>query len=256
MPVQFRLDMEKLKQTLVKIYSTIQTEEEKSYFLVHQVRYKIILETIEKLSDGKKLKILDIGCFPFHIGRVLQLVGHTVYGISSHHEPIQDKNIAILNIEEAQFPYKNNFFDLVLCSEVIEHLPHSPVFPLTQMYRVAKQNGFLIITTPNITRLINRVKLFFGISILYPIDVFFENNGRGNSLYHRHNREYTLHEAETLLKKIEWNIYQKKYTISYTPFRKKIVPDPFLLWIAKLVNYLCMRLVPSFSDTLFIIGKK
>jgi len=54
-------------------------------------------------------------------------MGAEVFGIASAHEPIANKKVSILNIETDRFPYKDNTFDLVLCSEVIEHLPHSPV---------------------------------------------------------------------------------------------------------------------------------
>lgn len=232
------------------------TAKDPSYLLIHQIRYLFILNKIISLAEGKKLRILDVGCFPYHIGESLEKLGHTVYGIASEHEPIDNPNIAVVNIETEQFPFKSNFFDMVLCNEVVEHLPQSPIPPLRELHRVTKKEGLLMVTTPNITRSINRGKLLLGKNIMYPIEVFLENNGKGNTIYHRHNREYTLDELTTLIQKSSWTIKETGRTISYTPFREKIHPDPVLLFLGKLLNYWCMLLVPSLRDTLFVIGKK
>ena len=241
---------------LSEIEKKSKEKKEYEYFLIHQVRYEYILNKIIEISNGNKLRILDIGCFPYHIGYALELLGHDVYGIASSHEPVKNKNIAVINIEQEKFPYKDNFFDLILCNEVVEHLPHSPIFPLQEIYRITKKGGNLMITTPNIARSINRVKLLFGKSIMYPIDVYFEEDGKGNNIYHRHNREYTLAELVTLFHKTSWKIEKENYFISYTPFRKRIISDSLILKIGKYLNYFTMFIFPSLQDTLFVLGKK
>lgn len=248
--------MEKLTSVLEEIERSIQSDYERSYFFTHSVRYQYIFKKVQLIAKDKRLKILDIGCFPYHIGKALELLGHTVYGIASKHEPVKNKNISILNIEEDSFPYKDNFFDLVLCNEVIEHLPQSPVLMLQEIYRVTKKGGFLMVTTPNIARSINRAKLLVGESIMYPIDVYFEEGGKGNNIYHRHNREYVLNELGMLLKKTGWYIKEANFFISYTPFRKRTVPDVWWLLLGKFMNYLFMLVFPALRDTLFIVGKK
>ncbi|MEX0918569.1 MAG: class I SAM-dependent methyltransferase [Candidatus Paceibacterota bacterium] len=45
-----------------------------------------------------------------------------------------------------QLPFEKNTFDVVLCSEVLEHL-HSPKQAISEMYRVLKPGGILILTT-------------------------------------------------------------------------------------------------------------
>lgn len=247
--------MSNINNILKTVESLIERQEEK-YFWTHEDRYHFILEQIEGTAKEKKLRILDIGCFPYHIGKALELLGHEVFGISSYHEPIKQKNIAILNVEKDKFPYENNSFDMVLLNEVVEHLPQSPVISLKEIHRVTKKGGYIMITTPNISRSINRVKAMLGKSIMYSIDVFFEEDGRGNNIYHRHNREYTLSELETLVAKTSWKIEKKSYFTSYTPFRKRTVPDPWFLFFGKFINYLLMCAIPFLRDTLFILGKK
>ncbi len=247
--------MQKINEILQTVEDNL-SEKERQYFWTHSVRYSRIILQIERIAKGKKLTLLDIGCFPYHVGKALELLGHTVYGISSYHEPITSKRIVVLNIENEKFPFKTNFFDIVLCNEVIEHLPQSPILMLREIYRVTKKGGILMVTTPNIARSINRGKLLIGKSIMYPPSVYFEEDGKGNTLYHRHNREYTLKELQILFRKTDWHIDTETYFISYTPFRKRLLPDSSLLVCGKYLNFLLMQLYPPLQDTLLILGKK
>lgn len=47
-----------------------------------------------------------------------------------------------------EMPFKKNTFDLIVCSEVIEHVP-DPEKAITELYRVLKPGGTLVLTTPN-----------------------------------------------------------------------------------------------------------
>lgn len=245
-----------VSRVLETVKSSIRDAEEYSYFLTHSVRYFWVLEKICEIAKGRRLTILDIGCFPYHIGLALELLGHQVYGIASYHEPIKKKNVFIVDIENEEFPFKINFFDMVLMSEVIEHLSQSPIFSIKEAKRVLKKDGKMIVTTPNIARSINRIKLLLGKTIMFPVDVYFENEGKGNVIYHRHNREYTKEELLGLFKKIGWNTIEGGSFISYTPYRKRVIPDPLVLKIVKYINYFFMYIIPSFQDSLFIIAKK
>lgn len=248
--------MKRVKQVLKSVEESIKNTQEYGYFLTHSVRYFFILKTVQELAQGRKLVILDIGCFPYHIGKALEILGHKVYGISSDHEPIENKRIKVINIEKDKFPFQADFFDLVLMSEVIEHLPQSPLIALSEINRILKKGGYVFITTPNIARSINRVKLLVGKTIMYSIDVYFENNGKGSIIYHRHNREYTLGELHSLLKRTFLKDIKSGFFISYTPIRKRIVPDAFLLKFVKYINYFLMICIDTLKDTIYIVGEK
>jgi SAM-dependent methyltransferase len=55
------------------------------------------------------------------------------------------------NVERDPFPYPDNFFRVVLCCELIEHLQSDPMHMLWECNRVLAEGGYLILTTPNIT---------------------------------------------------------------------------------------------------------
>lgn len=246
------------KQALFLVESGIKKPKEHEYFLIHEERYKAILNHIHTLNFPHKDKprILDVGCYPYHLGAALERLGFDVYGISSAHEPIHSSKIKICNIENDKFPFKDNFFDIIICTEVVEHLPQSPTHALREMHRVTNKNGSLLVTTPNIARSINRVKLLFGRSVTYPLSQVLENDGNGSVIYHRHNREYTLAELAELVRAGNWHTATAKHVISYVPWRRRVRTNNIAMQIAKWLNYAVMAVFPTLRDTLLIIGNK
>ena len=95
------------------------------------------------------------------------------------------------NIEAEKFPYDDNSFDVVLCCEIIEHLLTDPVHALTEIRRVLKPGGDLVLTTPNVARLENARKIIAGENVYDPYS--------GHGPYGRHNREYTQEDLFSLL---------------------------------------------------------
>lgn len=97
-----------------------------------------------------------------------------------------------LNIEEADLPFEQGSFDLVLYCEVIEHMLKDPVATLGRVKQVLRQDGWLVLTTPNVARLENVARLVAGANIYDPYS--------GYGPYGRHNREYNRHELHHLLR--------------------------------------------------------
>ncbi|HKC64331.1 MAG TPA: glycosyltransferase [Pyrinomonadaceae bacterium] len=95
------------------------------------------------------------------------------------------------NIEEDAFPYNDSFFDVVLFCEIIEHLLYDPVHALTEIKRILKPGGVLVLTTPNVARLDNVRKIIAGENVYDPYS--------GYGPYGRHNREYTQEDLFNLL---------------------------------------------------------
>jgi SAM-dependent methyltransferase len=186
----------------------------------------------------------------------MEKMGLDVYGISSQHEPLGGAKIKTCNIENDKFPFKDNFFDLVIFTEVLEHLPQSPLHTLKEIYRVLSPGGHVLITTPNIARSINRAKMLLGKSVTYPLHQLLEAEGKGSNIYHRHNREYTVHEVAELSHLAGFAIDTATTFVSYTPWRRRVVPDPIWIKAGKIANYALMLMIEGLRDTVLVVGRK
>ncbi len=227
-----------------------------NYFNIHIDRYRYLLSKISKLNLPKNSRVLDIGCYPPHLFSLLKMQGFQVHGISSPHEPVIYPKIQVLNIENSDLPFSKNHFDLILLTELVEHLLLNPVPVLKNICRVLKPGGHFILTTPNAARLQNIVKLLIGQNIYFSLDQLYDSSLSTGSVYHRHNREYTLKELKKVIFDSSFNRYQGQYFSAYTPFRSKNQTDSFLLKTAKYLNFYISCIYPRFSDSIYIHAQK
>jgi glycosyltransferase involved in cell wall biosynthesis/SAM-dependent methyltransferase len=61
--------------------------------------------------------------------------------------------VDLFDAENDRFPYSDEYFDTVLCGELLEHLPSDPMHMMSEVNRILKPGGHLVITTPNICSL-------------------------------------------------------------------------------------------------------
>ena len=73
---------------------------------------------------------------------------------------------------------------MVTWCEVIEHLTGNPVFTLSEIHRVLKPGGAVVISTPNVARIENVIRVCFGNNVYDPYHLGTLLRGS------RHSREY------------------------------------------------------------------
>jgi hypothetical protein len=116
--------------------------------------------------------------------------------ISTDGEPFEC-DIDLFDAEKDRFPYADEHFDTVLCGELIEHLFEDPMHLMSEINRILKPGGHVVLTTPNIAS-------FRGISAIlqgfHPglFHAYIKPNESGEA-DPRHNREYTPREIHQLL---------------------------------------------------------
>ena len=96
------------------------------------------------------------------------------------------------NAEKDIWPYEDNFFDVVLCMEILEHLLLDPCMVFREANRVLKKGGILIATTPNIACYESIENLIHSRSP-YTYGVYSSHGEYG-----RHNREFVPQEVKEL----------------------------------------------------------
>ena len=96
------------------------------------------------------------------------------------------------------FPYADESFDTVLCCELIEHLFADPMHMMSEINRILKPGGHLVITTPNIgsSRAISAILQGYHPSF-FP--AYIRPRREGEEPEARHNREYVPMEIQHLL---------------------------------------------------------
>jgi len=113
------------------------------------------VERIKTISDmashsGKGLKVLDVGCGEGSISQQISKMGNyvtsvdlpTITNLAHRH-----KALSVVAGDAEQLAFVSNSFDLVLASEVIEHL-WNPYSFFDEAHRVLTDNGHLIIEVP------------------------------------------------------------------------------------------------------------
>ncbi len=117
--------------------------------------HNTIVKLLEKYRFPKKgkLKILDAGCGTGGLLVKLAKYGN-VYGIDISSEGIKlAKKRDLKNLQVGTvtaLPYKNNFFDVVVCIDVLYHQKVTDdAKALAEFSRVLKPNGILILKVPS-----------------------------------------------------------------------------------------------------------
>jgi 2-polyprenyl-3-methyl-5-hydroxy-6-metoxy-1,4-benzoquinol methylase len=115
------------------------------------------LQYFLKFSIQRDMRILDIGCSFGSLIYNLYVLGYrNVYGIDINQEMIkhgqnQYEEIAckIQTYDGGKLPFEDEFFDVILMFDVIEHIADIDRFIKEEVYRVLKKDGVFIFQTPN-----------------------------------------------------------------------------------------------------------
>jgi len=114
-----------------------------------RVRYEPVISFLQKISKDNTT-ILDVGCGTGMAAEKLRSFGY-VYGIDISPRSIMEAKSRLdevcVSLGE-ELPFKDEVFDIVTCTETIEHLLNL-IKGLDEFNRVLKPGGYLVISTPN-----------------------------------------------------------------------------------------------------------
>lgn len=144
--------------------------------------------------------ILDFGCGPCDKTAVLQRLGfqcsayddlqdhwHTIPGNREMIESFLNScGVDFRLATGATLPFEKHSFDMIMMSDVLEHLHNSPRDLLNDLLELAKPKGLLFVTVPNAVNIRKRINVLFGKSNLPRFEGYYWYPGP----WRGHIREY------------------------------------------------------------------
>jgi SAM-dependent methyltransferase len=154
---------------------------------------------------------------------------------------------------EQRFPYDNEIFDVVVFTEVFEHLTLDPMHTLSEINRITKTDGWLVFSTPNCASTFSIIKILKGQNP-YTFPIFTKEPSRD-----RHNREYVSEEIKEVLKAAGYEIVIfKTKNIYNTNKKKKTIAISLLnslLWLGSILSFKLIE-ASDRGESIFALAKK
>lgn len=208
--------MKKYKNSSNIIYERKGVYGDEHKFITKSIRLNHMLTFVRSLETSPT-RVLDIGCGTgFFSKKISEIYPKAeIYGVDVSRSALliakqnYPKIKFIESDAELKLPFRNEFFDLIISGENIEHIKDVDTY-LLEINRVMSGNGILILTTPNLASWLNRILLLFGLQPFYlepslkktlPILSYFGKTFPEdlNSPPSGHLRLYTLNMLKKLL---------------------------------------------------------
>jgi SAM-dependent methyltransferase len=170
------------------------------------------------------------------------------------------------DIMNSALPLADDSIDCILFADVIEHLLHSPKFPLNEFRRVLRPGGVCVATTPNAMRLSVRLRVLLGYSNWPYIGDFFDSPYHGG-----HHHEYTIAEFNSVFERSNFEVINfvlggSVASVNITSLAElqsrcragaaAATRTHPLISIAKIPIYLLERVFPPFRPQMLLVGRK
>lgn len=115
--------------------------------------------TSKMLDPHQNDIILDAGCASGHHlfslsnkikeGYGTDIADSFIKQANVEKERIGAKNLFFQKAEIEHMPFPNEFFDKIICAEVLEHVPDKNL-ALRELLKILKKEGIIVVTTPNL----------------------------------------------------------------------------------------------------------
>lgn len=191
--------------------------------------------------------ILDVGCASGELGSYLKKhLNSKVYGIDVSNKAIKnaksklDKAL-VCNIETDKLPFKNKFFDIIICGDVLEHL-FDPELSLIKLKRYLKDDGYIILSVPNVANIEIRWNLLRG-KFDYQKSGILDNS---------HLRFFTKNTLLKMIDNCKFKVERMSYTSGFSFYflkDKTIQKFPILLNVKEWLN----KIYPTLTCRQFVV---
>lgn len=224
------------------------------YFEPHTLRFFHTYQLCVELLKNTEKRVLSVGAGSAYVEFQLQrqmdasiAVVDFSRALTYHLELYLQHNFTVMSFDLAdKWDYPgDDQFDLILCGEIVEHLPIPPVKHFQDLVRYLAPGGHLLVTTPNLARLATLARLVRGKPIMDdPVKTFHPAHF---SHEHIHRREYVAMEIQSAMEQAGLMYQFTQYT------RNKRINK----WTPRKVFVNAIEtLSPHLKETLMVVGKK
>lgn len=142
----------------------------KQYFL-HLLKGVLSIskeDVLGLLDESPNASVLDVGCndgsFTKEIAKKINT--QRIFGLEINKEyakvACESNNVNVVVADaNTPFPFKDNSFDLVISNDLLEHVYSTDNF-IKETYRVLREGGYCICSTPNLAGIHNIASLILG----------------------------------------------------------------------------------------------
>lgn len=219
--------------------------EDPSYYHQNRSRYRWTVQRILSEFGVASPRVLEVGGGQIAIlmNGLVDSPGVVVDISETWSEPIRRHGIEFVVGDLVRDELDFEGFDLVVLCEVIEHLPIPGHLVLEKILRWLKPGGKLFLTTPNLYRLRNVLRLALGMQMFCPL----RYPPRGNSIGHPF--EYSP-------KVLEWHLKEAGFEFESLEHRQLLSRGATPA--ASLARIACSPLLalPRFRDNLVVIARR
>jgi SAM-dependent methyltransferase len=240
----------------------LNSEKEKTYILQKAQRIKQTIDYFEYFLQKEdfrnhECKILDIGTSPFtFLYRKYFDVKVFTIDITELLERRCNLNNIIFrkcDLLKEDIPFNDNEFDIIIFTEVFEHLIGPPQKIFYRIRKVLNDKGVLVLSTPNLVSYYNRLKLLSGTTVLPPAYSVFKEEIDGDLVSgYGHWRKYTMSEIKELLRRYCFDIIRCTYILKPEIEIKKSKMTGLL---KKIILKALFILLPASQFILVLAGK-
>jgi ubiquinone/menaquinone biosynthesis C-methylase UbiE len=186
-----------------------------------------LIRSTQAAAEGSK--ILDLGCGKGFITAEIkkhypkaELSGldYSVSAIDFAAQKFKEIDFCVANALDP--PYASNYFDLVVCNNLWEHVP-DPLNMLEKIRKITKPGGYLIISTPSRYRIGNLARVLLGKPIILMSKYHVTEYSVGQIFEQLHYGKFEVTK-----------VYSRPLKEKYTSFKKQ-VPSYLMKTVASLL---------------------
>jgi SAM-dependent methyltransferase len=253
-------------QSLVRsIGEQLPPEAKRDYFRLHRFRFEALLAAVPP-DAGRRA--LEIGVNPGICTEIFVRAGYQVSGTDlfpEHRAALWQRlgvEVRRWNIDSEPCPYAEASFDVVLFSEVIEHLANPPVDALREIGARLVPGGYLLITTPNQFYFKSRMRTLADIALCRPFEHDDEFRRwadlKSEARYYTHSRLFSMAQLRWMVEQAGLRVAQHAFCdpwerVGLEPAR--LVRHP-LRWGVKAAIATVTRAIPPARSMLLLVAQR